>query len=235
MTVHPLNTISGEFACPNREATFRHERLPESVRHGRLLFGASILLNALFLISDWRFYGEPHFWVAVPARLTVVVVSLLCFAVVRHAKTFRFAQRTMLTWEALTALAVALLVSSRSDIALVAALLSPAVYLLVVPTSFRWTLIAGCGCAGLMMAGYMLPLPVPSTALGLLLGALTSNTAFILVVVQSNRLRRLEWAAVQAERNANVELARSRRLIESLFRAVPIPLVVKPVNKAEVI
>jgi len=86
-----------------------------------------------------------------------------------------------------------------------------------------------------MMAGYMLPLPLPPTALGLLLAALTSNTAFILVVVRSNRLRRLEWAAVQSERQANTELAQGRRLIESLFRAVPIPLIVRPVDKAEII
>jgi hypothetical protein len=61
MTVHALKTIGGEFACPDREARFRNERLPETIRHGRLLFAASALLNALFLVSDWRFFGEPHF------------------------------------------------------------------------------------------------------------------------------------------------------------------------------
>jgi diguanylate cyclase (GGDEF)-like protein len=235
MTVHALKTIGGEFACPDREARFRNERLPETIRHGRLLFAASALLNALFLVSDWRFFGEPHFWLAVPARLTVVAASLACFAVIRRAGTFQAAQRTMVAWEGVTALAVALLVSSRSEIALIAALMLPAIYFLVVPTSFRWTLVAGGGCAGLMMAGYMLPPPAPPTAPGLLLGTLTFNTALILVVVRSNRLRRLEWAAVEAERHANLELAQSRRLVESVFRAVPIPLIVRPVNKAEII
>jgi hypothetical protein len=154
MTVHPLKTISGEFACPDREATFRQERLPETIRHAPLLFAASVLLNSLFLISDCRFFGEPHLWVAIPARLALVAASLACFAIIRCARTFRSAQRTMLAWEAATAFAVALLVSSRSDIALVAALMLPAIYFLVVPTAFRWTLIAGSGCAGLMMAGY---------------------------------------------------------------------------------
>ena len=37
MTVHALKTIGGEFACPDREARFRNERLPETIRHGRLL------------------------------------------------------------------------------------------------------------------------------------------------------------------------------------------------------
>src|SRR3954471_15407019 len=87
------------------------------------LFAASALLNALFLVSDWRFFGEPHFWLAVPARLTVVAASLACFAVIRRAGTFQAAQRTMVAWEGVTALAVALLVSSRSEIALIAALM----------------------------------------------------------------------------------------------------------------
>src|SRR4051812_41699516 len=95
-----LSTISGEFASPQREAAFQTERLPETSRHARLLFALAAILNFLFLASDWRFYGDPHFYVAVPARLGVVVVSLLCLGVGPRARTFAALQRLILCWEA---------------------------------------------------------------------------------------------------------------------------------------
>jgi len=64
--VTQLSTITGEFRNPDMEAAFQADRLPESQRHARLLFLLSALLNALFLLSDWRFAGTPHFRVAVP-------------------------------------------------------------------------------------------------------------------------------------------------------------------------
>ncbi|MER2264926.1 putative bifunctional diguanylate cyclase/phosphodiesterase [Methylobacterium oxalidis] len=219
-----LKTISGEFASPEREAAFQAERLPETLRHARLLFGLSILLNFSFVASDWRFLGDPHFFVAVPARLGLVVASIVCLGVAPAIRSFPALQRLMLGWEAVTAIGVALLVSSRSDIALFVVLLLPAIFLLVVPTSFRSTVLVGLGTSGLLLLSYMLPAPLPQTALGLVLAAAISNAALLLVVVRSNRLRRLEWMAMQAERRAHEKLDETRQLFETLFKAVPIPV-----------
>lgn len=68
-----LSTISGEFRLAERESAFQSERLPESRRHARNLFILSTILNTLFLLSDWRFAGTAHFWVAVPADRKSVV------------------------------------------------------------------------------------------------------------------------------------------------------------------
>lgn len=134
-----LFPIAGEFVAPEREAAFRAERLPETIRHALLLFLLSAGLNTLFLASDWRFHGTEHFWVAVPARLVVVGVSLLCWALCRKALSFRQAEAVMVLWQAATALAVAFLVSSRSDIALFVVMMLPSIFYLVVPTSFGWS------------------------------------------------------------------------------------------------
>ncbi|MGU3538654.1 putative bifunctional diguanylate cyclase/phosphodiesterase [Methylobacterium sp. A54F] len=224
-----LSRVGGEFLCSDREAAFQADRLPETLRHAGLLFGLSAVLNFLFLASDWRFHGTDHFWVAVPARLILVAASIACLASVRRMRTFLALQRLMLGWEAVATVCVGLLVSSRSDIALFVVLLLPAIFLLVVPTSFRWTVCVGLASTIALMACYMLPPPVPDTALGLVLAVFIEAVALLLVVVRSNRLRRFEWAAVQAERRANAELEESQRLFETLFKAVPIPVVVSTV------
>ncbi|WP_164985900.1 EAL domain-containing protein [Bosea sp. Tri-44] len=191
-----------------------------------MIFLISAILNTLFLASDWRFHGTPHFFVAVPARLVVVFASLLCFALVRRATRFSQAQAVLIGWEVTTALAVALLVSSRSDLALFVVLMLPSIFYLVAPTAFRWSMVLGVGCSALMLAGYLGRGPMPTTLPGLILVLVMLNFALGLVVVHGNRLRRLEWAATQAERQAKDELVASQAMIERIFMAVPIPLIV---------
>lgn len=218
--------FGGEFRDPAREAVFRAARFGETLRQCRLIFLISAILNTLFLASDWRFHGTAHFFVAVPARLVVVFASLLCFALVRRATRFSQAQAVLIGWEVATALMVALLVSSRSDLALFVVLMLPSIFYLVAPTAFRWTVTLGVGCSALMLLGYLGRGPLPPTLPGLVLVLTMLNFALGLVVVHGNRLRRLEWAATQAERQAKDELGASQALIERVFMAVPIPLVV---------
>lgn len=221
--------FGGEFRDSASETAFRIARLDETLRQCRLLFLLSAALNTLFLLSDWRFAGTPHFFVAVPARLCVVFSSLLCFALVRRATRFERAQAVTLLWEVTTAIAVAFLVSSRSDLALFVVLLLPSIFYLVAPTSFRFTLLMGGGASVLMLVGYLGRGPYPPTLLGLVLVLAMLNFALSLVVIHANRLRRLEWLATQAERSAREALEDSQALIERIFMAVPIPLVVATV------
>ena len=221
-----LSIIGGEFRDAGQEARFQAERCPETARHARLLFILSALLNTLFLASDWRFHGTEHFFVAVPARLAVVAVSLGCFLAALRPADFPRLQRLMLTWEGVTAVGVGFLVSSRSDLALFVVLMLPSIFYLVMPTAFRWTVAMGVGCSTAMLVGYLSPVPLSSAVPGLVLGVLMLNFALGLVVTRSNRLRRLEWSATLAERRVKEELAESRRTLERMFMAVPIPLVV---------
>lgn len=223
---HLLSPLGGEFMDREREASFQAERLPETLRHIRLLFLLAAILNTLFLISDWRFYGQPHFYAAIPARIVVVVASLACLWAAWKAASFRRAEVSMIAWEWTTGAAVSVLVTSRSDLALLVVMMLPSIFYLAVPTSFRWTLISGIGCSTMMLAGYVLPDASHSTTVGLILAVVTLNFALLLVVSRSNRLQRMEWHATEAERRARLELADSRTMAETIFRTVPIPLLV---------
>jgi diguanylate cyclase (GGDEF)-like protein/PAS domain S-box-containing protein len=221
-----LTPFGGEFLNPEREGAFQAERLPETLRHTGLLFLLSAFLNTLFFISDWRFYGEPHFYAAIPARAVVVLVALLCFRAIKRASTFQQAQRSMLAWEWINAAAVAILVSSHSDLALFVVLMLPSIYYLAVPTSFRWSVASGVGCSVMVLAGYMFPEKTSQTAAGLILAMVMLNLVLFLVLTRSNRLQRTEWSATQAVRDANKELADSRAMFQTMFKTVPIPLLV---------
>ncbi|MGO4739346.1 putative bifunctional diguanylate cyclase/phosphodiesterase [Bosea sp. 2KB_26] len=224
-----LFRFGGEFRDSEREAIFQAARLPETLRQCRLIFLISALLNTFFLVSDWRFFGTPHFIIAVPARLSVVAVSILCAVLIRRATRFKQAEAVTVLWEVGCAVAVAFLVSSRSDLALFVVLLLPSIFYLVAPISFRWTFILGFCTSALMLVGYLGAGPFPSTFVGLVLVLAMLNFALGLVVIHANRLRRLEWTATQSERAAKEELDESRAMIERLFMAVPIPLVVTSV------
>lgn len=230
MSSQCLTSFGGEFRDPEREVAFQSERPPETLRHARLLFLLSAALNALFFLSDWRFYGEPHFYAAIPARATVVVIAIACFLTLGQATTFRQAQRSMIAWQWITAAGVAVLVSSHSEIALFVVLLLPSIYYLAVPTAFRWTVAAGTGCSAMMLAGYYVFAPPGALTLGVVLIMITLNTALVLVLARSNRLQRMEWSATQAEQLAKDELSDSRAMFETMFKTVPIPLLVVRVD-----
>jgi diguanylate cyclase (GGDEF)-like protein/PAS domain S-box-containing protein len=221
-----LSRFGGEFRDTGREAAFQAARLPETLRQCRLIFMISLVLNVLFLVSDWRFHGTPHFFVAVPARLAIVFISVVCALLIRRVTSFRQAEAVTLLWEGIVAIGSTFLVSSHSDLALFVVMLLPSIFYLVAPISFRWTLPFGIGTSLLMLAGYLGGGPLPATFIGLILLLAMLNFALGLVVVHSNRLRRLEWAATQSERAAKEELGESRAMIERLFIATPIPLVV---------
>ncbi|MCB8822561.1 putative bifunctional diguanylate cyclase/phosphodiesterase [Microvirga rosea] len=225
-----LTLFGGEFSAPERESVFQAERLPDTLRHTRLLFLLSAVLNTLFFISDWRFHGTSHFYVAIPARTVVVLIALLCLWFLRKTTSFQGAQKVMIAWEWVTAAAVGVLVSSHSDLALFVVLMLPSIYYLVVPTAFRWSMTSGVACSVMMLIGYLSPGGPETPVIGLILAVVTLNVALALVLTRSNRLQRTEWAATQAERRANQELTQSRAMFETMFKTVPIPLVVVRTN-----
>jgi diguanylate cyclase (GGDEF)-like protein/PAS domain S-box-containing protein len=230
MPAYHLHPISGEFRRASTEGAFRAERLPEPWRQARLAFAFTVVLNTLFLASDWRFYGDPHFFVAVPARLSVIVAALLGWALLARTHDVVRLQALLLAFQAVVAVAVGLLVTVRTDLALLVVGLLPVLFYLVVPNVFRAAVVAGVGASVATLTGYLVlgenPESVPTTALGLVLGMVLLNAGMLLVVSRSNRMRRLEWAATQRERQSNRELAESRAAFEKMFRTVPIPLVV---------
>jgi diguanylate cyclase (GGDEF)-like protein/PAS domain S-box-containing protein len=186
----------------------------------------SALLNGLFLLSDWRFAGTPHFWVAVPARVAVILWSLYCLSRCRRMTSFPAVERICFAWQLVTAIGVAFLVSSRSDIAIFVLVMLPLVFYLVVPTSFRGNVGGGLGCGALLLIGYSAPAPASPTMPGLILALLILHSGMWIAIARTNRLQRKEWTAVRLAREAQAELGHSRDTLERMFMAVPLPLLV---------
>lgn len=221
-----LSTITGEFRDRGMEAAFQADRLPESQRHARILFLLSALLNALFLLSDWRFAGTPHFWIAVPARAAVILWSLVCLSLCRRMVNFGAVERICFAWQVATAIGVAFLVSSRSDIAIFVLVMLPLIFYLVVPTSFRGNVGGGLGCGVALLIGYMAPAPLSPTAPGMVMAVLILHCGMWIAIARTNRLQRKAWTASQIAQHARAALASNSETLERMFMSVPIPLLV---------
>jgi diguanylate cyclase (GGDEF)-like protein len=221
-----LSAFSGEYLDPVVEIAFRQARFAETVRQSRLYFIISAVVNTLFYASDWRFYGDPHFWVAIPSRTFVILTSLVCLCMIECVTTPRGANRVLVGYGLCVSVAVGLLVTSHSEIALFAVIVLPSIYYLALPACFAATLSMGLFCSIIMLIGYIAPQPEPGKIMGLILAMVTLNAALTLVVSKGNRLRRLEWAATQTAWRAHSDLDSNRQLLEKIFMAVPIPLLV---------
>ena len=221
-----LARIGGEFLSHALESTYRWSRLSETLSHNRRLLIASALLNTVFLLSDWRFHGTPQFWIAIPARLAVVAISLACFGALRWCRSPGRLHGVMAIWVAVTALGVTALVSSHSEIALMVVLLLPIIFYLGVPLPFGWTVTGAVAASAGLLAGYETHDPAMGTGLGLGLAVATLNCCLALVLGRGNRLRRLEWQATRAARAIAEELAASQETLEKMFAAAPVPMVV---------
>ena len=199
-----LSPYTGEFCDPHRERIFQEGRLRESRGHAQILFALSAVLNTLFLMSDWRFAGTDHFWVAVPARIVVILWSLACLAVSHRMTSFRAVERIAFAWQAVTAISVAFLVSSRSDIAVFVLVMLPLVFYLVVPTSFRGNVGGGLACGVALLIGYLAPAPLSATMPGMILAMVMLHFGMWIAIARTNRLQRLEWTASQDAQAARV-------------------------------
>lgn len=220
-----LTRFSGEFQSPAMEAQFAAERLGETLRHGRLLLIGAIALNLFFYISDWRFLGTPHFAVAITMRTAVVLLALAGLAGLRFCDTPHRLYRLMTGWMLLNAGAVAVLVSSHTNIALFAVIMLPVIYYLVVPASFTGTVGAGVTASALLLIGYHFR-GVSAHGLGLTLAMIILNGALVIAIARSNRLQRLQWLAMRTQARITAELASSREMLRTMFAASPVPMIV---------
>ncbi|MFG1477407.1 EAL domain-containing protein [Xanthobacter sp. V4C-4] len=230
-----LAAFGGEFADPATEAAFRADRLDEAKRHARVLFALSAVLNAFFLLSDWRFEGSPHFVVALSARFGVIFISLFCLMAAHLCRRVRALDVVASAWQWATGIGVAVLVTSRSELALFVVVLLPTIYYLTVPVPFALCVLNGVGASAMLLAGYLDPALPLRLLLGLGVAVATLNAALMIVLSRSNRMDRLQWAAVRAARRANARLRESENLLEKTFQAVPLPVVVTTLSDGAVL
>lgn len=221
-----LFTFGGEFRQQSHEAKYREAHFPESIRYIRLLFLAAFLINILFFLNDWHFFGQPHFSAAISARAVIVVVSIICCRMATAVQNFRQFQILGIAWGVPCILASAVLVTPHSDAALFIIFILPIIFYLALPISFPWTVALGVCCSAATLASYIASAAAAQNNLGLGLGMLTNNVVLALVLNRSNRLQRQEWAATVSAQAANRELSENRQLLQSILQAIPAPLII---------
>jgi diguanylate cyclase len=230
-----LTLIGGEFVDPVTERVYCAARFGETRRHAAVAMLAWGVVNALFFLSDFRFLGEAHYYVALAARTLVVGVSLAGAAAALRMNDFAGLSRLAAVWQWSNGLAAAALATSGGQAAFVAVYLLPALIYLTSLASFRATAAAGLGSGVLTMAGYVWGVGAGPDLLEqtLMLGLL--NVGLAAAVSRDNRIGRKEWLAGEAERQAGAELAASRAMVERMFNAAPVPLVVSAVGDGRIL
>nr|WP_221214414.1 GGDEF and EAL domain-containing protein [Sphingobium fontiphilum] len=218
--------MSGEFSNPATEAAFQADRLDESRRNARALFVAATVLDILFLLSDWRFAGTDRFTIVIAARSLVIFTAISSFVALSGVRTFPALVRLCALWQFLTTIGAAILVESRSDIAIFVLVLLPLVFYLVVPTSFRGSAGGGLLCGIALLAGYMAPALHSPTLPGMVIAMLILHSGMWIVVTRSNRIQRKAWMSAREAEVSRAALAHSRDTLERMFMAVPLPLLV---------
>ncbi len=227
MTTDRLITLAGDFASRAHETAFRTERLPSTLRHTRAILGAGLVVTLLLLVDDLS-RGEARDGLrAIPVtHLGILAATLGSLLALRGVKDVATPQRWLPPWQAAVSLGLGALCLARPEIPVLAALLVPTALMLVMPLSFLATGLTGT-VAALALAAGLVALRSPaeiSLAMAIELGL--GHLTVLLYIARSNRLRRLEWTATDVERRARLELAESRELFETMFRAVPVPIVV---------
>jgi len=223
----PLFALGGEFAQPETEAEYLGARLPETLRHARLTFILAVVANLLFVVSDWRFLGQPHFVPAIVSRAVIIACSLAGLVLAQRCRDVRSLVRLCLVWCVPVLPACAVLVSPQTEAALAIIFLLPVILYLVMPLPFRWAVATGVLCSAACLGSYLANAnAVTGSRLAIVLALFTANAVLALVLVHLNRLQRLAWAAGRAEQEANRELSEHRGILQALLRAVPAPLVI---------
>lgn len=218
-------TFGGEFRKSTREAAYRRDRLPEARRHARLAFLFGLVINGLFLISDFRFLGHPHLYAALTARAVMLVTCLAGLLLAPRVPTDKRLRQLCLAWSAPAIAACAVLVTPQSDAALLVTFLLPVIFYLALSLPFAWAVTTGLVCNLACLVAHSLGAANLATLPGLLLGSATLNGVLALVLIRVNRLLRMNWAHALTARATARQIAQQRRIIESLFEAVPTPVV----------
>jgi diguanylate cyclase (GGDEF)-like protein len=224
----PSNSLSacGEFSHAETENLYLEAHLSESIYLAQLCFAASSIINPVFLWSDCRFYGQPHFPFALTARISIIAVSLVCWALLAKPPSGRRLKEICLAWACVVIPASAILLNPHTSIALLVAFILPAIFYLALPVSFWGATALGVASSAIGLGVYLFTLRFSAIDYGLIAGMLLCNAVLLIVRLHSNRLSRLEWTATQSEQRMNRQLAEEHEMLHKLVKAIPVPLLI---------
>ncbi|BAF90538.1 putative sensory box/GGDEF family protein [Azorhizobium caulinodans ORS 571] len=235
MSASRLRPMTGEFIRVEDEAAFQRQRFPETVRHARLVLGVAFGAGVLLLLNDLRIIGEPIFPVVLALRLSLLAYTVASFRWAARMADFPRLERLIVAWQWLTGSIIALIVYLKSNISLPISLVLPVIFYLAVPVSFRWRVLNGSVGSLLLLLAYATDPDDPLSLLSMGIWVLVLNAVLILLVLRDNRMARLSWCAIEAERAALASTARSHEMVEKTFLAAPIPMVVADIESGRIL
>jgi len=226
---------TGDFADPACEQQYRSDRLPEQVHHARLMFLLGAMITLAFLVTDIRFYGTPHFLVAVPVRTSVIVLCLICAAIVTRISSFRMFCLLYLGWSALAVLSVIIIMISRPEQAVFIIFILPAFFYLATSPSLLMAVATGGGSSVALGTCFLLTRTGGLPGIDLVLALATVNVALTFTAWRADRHARLQWAAAREAREARDVVVQSQHLLEQTFMAVPLPLLITDIETGRIL
>lgn len=220
-----LSRFTGEFRDAALEDDFRRDQYAEILRQSKFLFGLGLLVSLVLAGVNALLADQELVPLALAARSVAFAASLACLLVVGHvAKSL--VEPLLVVWQVVITLVAATLIFVQQNVDAVSVLMLPAAFYLAVPTRFRVAVITNGVASLVMMGSYTAYAGATETTLrtGVALIVLTGLLAALRG--RSGRDLRIAWATARSRAEALAELAQSRKLIERIFEAVPIPLVV---------
>ena len=231
-------TRLGQFADLETERRFRGLSERATVRDSSSAFVFGAIATAVLLIGQ-RLDGSADSAGMLEFRVIAFLSCLAALALVRFAP--RCVVLAVAGWQIAFTLGSALAITSRTDMALATVLLLPVLVYLTRPIAIKASVVAGCLSSIALLALYagtaesyadsasaaLMPQPISVGSLaGLAMVMAGVNVAMSAVVVRIGRHRRLAFVALERLRHSKAELAASQTLLERMFAAVPVPLIV---------
>lgn len=239
MSLAPLSPWSGEHADAAAEEAFRREQLDNRRHQSRQLVLAASLVFFGFILSDLALEGMgPVFSLKAACRLLVLGIGLAAFAALASAATPRRVTAWLAAWHVAVTISSAVIFAitvPSPETARVSAILMVLVAYLAVPLPFTWKVVLTAASSVLFAVALWLPAPDATLYANFVAMLLASNVFGAIAAAAGNRLQRQQHQAVLAERAARRQQAHSDTLLERLFEAAPVPLLISSVSEGHLL
>ena len=238
-------TRFGQFADIETERRFRGISERATVRDASFSFVFGAMATVVLLMGQWLDGSADRMLIL---RATAFLSCLAAWALLRFAP--RWVVPTVAGWQIAFTLGSAPAIMTSTDLALAVVLLLPVLMYLTRPIAITASIVAGClasiatlglyaGTAEWSTGGasaIFRPQPISvGTLVGLVMVMVGVNVAMSAVIVRIGRHRRFAFVALERLLHSKAELAASRTLLERMFAAVPVPLIVTEVGTGTII
>ncbi|MEO5336510.1 MAG: PAS domain S-box protein [Magnetospirillum sp. WYHS-4] len=205
------------------EQSFRAVTFPETQRHARTLLWITFGSLLLFLVNDFRHLGTALFWPIAGTRLAMLAINLAAiWGIYKATRPVVLEGLIWVTQITLYGAAAAMFHLLPSPLSLSVAAVLVIFNYLIFPVRFRWVAISGVVFTlAFVTAFFTQPGAVPPYFVGILTLMGMANLVGVAVLGRNNRLRRMEFLALEAEQKRRREMEDSELRFRSLAECLP--------------